>query len=371
MRAVSRVLLAAAAVTASAAAEDVNRIVLRVNDEIATQAEYTQRRDARIEAISRAPELSVEDKRRLVAESGRAAMREIFDELLMLARAEQLRVEVSPAAVDRGVEAAKRRFGIESDEEFRFALEQSAMTLEQFRENVARNVAISEVIGREVNPKIEVEDEEIARYWREHGSEFGIPASRRVEEAVVVNGAATDAAAAGALAERIREAVAAGKGVAAAVEELGAGDRALVLDHEWVERGTLDPALDGPVWDAAPGAVLGPIAARGGLHVLRMVEAREAKVRPLEEVRAEVRNALRNREYDRLSRELVEQLAANALVVEHLPEEAAGYRAALSGDSDPVRALMRDAVRRGDGAPATESAPPAAEAPPAGEAPPA
>lgn len=364
MRTASRALILALALAPSVAAEDVNRVVLRVNDRIATLAEYTARRDARIEAISRARELSLDDQRRLIAESGRATMRELFDELLMLSRGDQLRVDVSAAAVDRGVEAAKRRFGIETDEDFRMALEQSAMTLEQFRANVARNVAISEVLGREVTPKIDVEDEEVARYWREHPAEFGLPAQRRVEEAVVVVGSA-DGGEEAALAERIRAAVAAGQRVAAAVEELGAGERALVLDHEWVERGALDPALDAPVWAAAAGAVVGPIAARGGLHVLHVVESREATVRPLDEVRGQVRNALRNREYDRLNRELVETLAAQAYVVEHLPADAVGYRSALTGDADPVRALMRDAARR-------EAADePAAEAPPEPAAPPA
>jgi len=336
-----------------AAGEEINRIVLRVNDKIATLRDFEERKGERLEAVAAATELSLEDRRRLAAEAGRATMREIFEELLVVSRAQQLRIEATPAKIDRAVDQARRRFGIESDEEFAAALRQSGATMEAFRDRMARSILLSEVIQREVSPRVQVEDEEVSRYWREHPEEFGVPEKRRVEEAVVRDDTGLSAEEVSARARSIRDALIAGGTVAEAAA--GAGDDVLVLDHEWIERGTLDATLEAAVWELGAGGVAGPLPARGGLHVLHLREIQPPSQQPLEEIRPQILARLQNEEFDRLSVEYLDELAQTAFIVERLPEDAVGYREAVSAARDPLRDLLRGAEKApGDGVAPTE-----------------
>jgi parvulin-like peptidyl-prolyl isomerase len=352
-------LALAVLLAAPAAGEEINRIVLRVNDRIATLREYEERRESRLAAISAAAELSVEERRRLAADAGRSTLRELFEELLVLSRAQQLRIEATPAKIDRAVDQARRRFGIETDEEFAYALASSGGTMAEFRERMARNILFSEVVQREVTPRVKVDDEEAARYWREHAEEFVVPERRQVEEAVVRDDTARSPAERAELARRIRDALIAGGTVAEAVRELDGESDVLVLDHEWIERGTLDPQLEAAVWELAAGGVAGPLPARGGLHVLHLLAVEPPSQQPLESVRPQILARLQEAQFDVKSREFLDELARAAYVVERLPEDAAGYRDVVSAERDPVRELLRGA--------APEVAPDAAPEPPTPE----
>src|SRR5215213_1510554 len=73
-------------------AEVVNRIVLRVNDQIATLNDYQDRREEYVREISHR-EQDAEERQRLVQQAGEVAYAEMFQELLLRSRAEQLGIE--------------------------------------------------------------------------------------------------------------------------------------------------------------------------------------------------------------------------------------------------------------------------------------
>jgi parvulin-like peptidyl-prolyl isomerase len=363
-RAVVAFALAGALSALPGSADEVNRVVLRVNGEIATLHDWRERRQGRIDQISQAEGLPIAERRRLIAEAGRAAMKEIFEEMLVLSRARQLRIEASPAQIDRAAANAKERFGITSDEEFERALAENGMTAAAFRERMARTIVFNQVLDREVQSKIEVSDEEAARYWRDHPEEFRIGEQRQVEEVIVLDSSTLDAAAREALARDL-VARASSAPLAEAVAAVGAPAGALsgVVDLGWVERGALAAELDAAVFALeAPGAG-GPVPGRGGLHVLRVVEIRPASLRPLEEVRERIVARLSGQRFEEETRAFLERQATLAYVVEDLPEDAVGYREAPSGTADPLLELMRGAAE-GAAAPApAESSAPTSPAP--------
>ena len=355
--------LAIASAPPPAAAEDVDRIVLRVNDKIATLADYAARREARIEAIARAADTPAAERRKLVAEAGRSALREMFEELLVLSRAQQLHIEASPSEIDRAVENAKRRFGVTTDEEFERGLAESGGTMAQFRDRMAQNLIFNEVLQREIQPRVKIDDEDVARHWREHPEEFAIPERRKVEELVVREGSAGTPDERRALAVALRDLLVSGKSIAEAIAAKGAADAALVLDHGWIERGTLDAQLETTVWELGAGGVGGPIDARGGLHVLKLDEISPAKTKSLEEVRPQIMNQLQGELFEKKSAEYLDELSSKAYLVENVPPDAVGYRTAPAGERDPVRELMRGAAPKGEKA---APPPPAAAAKPSG-----
>ena len=323
-------------VPAAVGAEELNSIVLRVNDEIATLHDYRERKEARLAAVAELDELAPEVRQRYLAEAPRATMREILDELLLLSRARQLVIEPSRSEIDEAIDSTRQRMGLPNEAAFENALRAANMTFDDYRDRTTRSLKTSQVIQREVHPKVEIEDEWIQRYFREHPDEFRVPARIRVRE-LVLPGDQVSGEAARDLAAAIRAALAGGEGMAEAAARLGADRIVGPVELGWVEPGELAPALDAAVWALPPGGLSPPIDARGGLHLVEVLERAESSIKPYSEVKAEIESNERNRRYDDVLKKFLGDLEKSAFLAENIPAEAAGFRDVNAAEeSDPL-----------------------------------
>src|SRR6185436_7723344 len=150
-------------------AEMLNRIVLRVNDQIATLYDYEQRRSNMARDILRQQDIDEEERRGLLADVGELAYKDLYEELLVESRAGQLGIEVADAQIAEQLEQMKQNFGIQTDEDFAAALAQSGLTAEQLRERLRRDLRAREVMGREVQSRVKVDEDDLRRiYQRDH-----------------------------------------------------------------------------------------------------------------------------------------------------------------------------------------------------------
>lgn len=312
-------------------AELLNKVVLRVNDEIATLYDYEQRRAGMAQEILRQRDLPDQERRQLLAEVGELAFKDMFEELLIESRAEQLGIEVSEAQIDQQAAQMRKNFGIQTDEEFAQALVQSGMTETQLRERLRRDLRAREVMGREVQSRIEVDEDDLRRVYQKERDQLRQPEQLQLREVVVLeeNGLPT-AEERAALAARIRAAVAGGTALADAVaEHAQRGHASNVIDIGWVEPGDLDPSLESAVWKLAPGTVSEPVAGRGGLHIVQVVDRKEARTLAF----AEVQEQLRAREQrQRMQSEIavyMAELEQRSLIVAEPPPGAEGFRRLL------------------------------------------
>ena len=310
-----------AAAQSSAGSE--NRVVLRVNDRIVTLYDYQRAVNEQMNQIRAAVGLTEHERQELVADAGRLVMKVLFEELLLMSRADQLAVVVDESEVDEQVRATREQFRLESDEQFRQALAQQGMREEDFRQQIRKRLRSNVVRGREVAPRVVVEDEDLRRFYRENEERFRVPERARFEEVVVLE-ATVPADRMAPLAALARTRLMSG-GTATEVAE-GLGEGVTAVDVGWVTPGDLAPALDAVAWDLEVDGVADATSARGGLHVLKMLERTPATIQPFEEVREaiqmEERNRLFTEEYDLYLIELAEA----AYIVERLPEGAEGYR---------------------------------------------
>ncbi len=300
-----------------------NRVVLRVNDRIATLYDYQRAVNEQMNQIRGAVGLADRERQELVADAGRLVMKMLFEELLIMSRADQLAVVVDESEVDEQVRATREQFRLESDDQFRQALAQQGMREEDFREQIRKRLRSNVVRGREVAPRVVLEDEDLRRFYRENEERFRVPERARFEEVVVLE-ATVPADRMAPLAALARTRLMSG-GTAAEVAE-GLGEGVTAVDVGWVTPGDLAPALDAVAWELEVDGVADAVAARGGLHVLKMLERTPATIQPFEEVREaiqmEERSRLFTEEYDLYLIELAEA----AYIVERLPEGAEGYR---------------------------------------------
>lgn len=323
-------------------AELVNKVVLRVNDEIATLYDYEQRRAGMAQEILRQQDLSEQERRQLMAQVGELAFKDMFEELLIESRAEQLGVEVAEAQIEQQIANMKQNFGIQTDEQFAQALAQSGMTEPELRERLRRDLRAREVMGREVQSRIQLDEDDLRRFYTQNRDQFRQPEQLQLREVVVLEeGGLPTAEERSRLAAEIRQAVSAGGGgkslADAVAEHAQRGHTSNIIDIGWVSPGDLDPNLEAVVWKMSPGTVSEPLPGRGGLHIVEVVERKEARTLAFGEVQEQIRmREQRRRMQDEIAVYMAE-LEKKSLIVAEPPPGAEGFRRLL-GQRPPTEA---------------------------------
>ncbi|MEA2694323.1 MAG: peptidyl-prolyl cis-trans isomerase SurA, partial [Acidobacteriota bacterium] len=168
-----------------ARAEVLDKVVLRINDEIATLVDYQKRKAEMIDDINHR-ERDPAARQRLLGQAGEIVFKDLYEELLLRSRASQIDVEITDDQVDRAVQQMRESNGIKTDAEFQTALAQSGTTLPKLRERLRGDLRLREVLGKEVNSKIKVDEEDLRRYYRKNVDEFRVPEQVEMRETVVL-----------------------------------------------------------------------------------------------------------------------------------------------------------------------------------------
>jgi foldase protein PrsA len=333
----------------------INRIVLRVNDRIATFYDYQQRKAEMVRDIVHR-EQDQEERQRLLGQAGEAVFADLFRELLLDSRADQLGIEITDAQVDQSVAQLKQNFNIKNDQDFAAALAQSGMTEPQLRAQIKGNLRMQEVRGREVQSRVKVDEEDLRRYYRKNLEQFRQPEQVQLREVVVLEeGAPSDQRKT--IAGEIRGKVKGGSSLADAVTELAKKNTTSnVIELGWVSPGDLDKNLESAVWKLPVGSLSEPVEARGGLHLVQVIDRRESRIPPFNEVSSVIQTREQERVYRDEVAKYMAELEKNSLIVANPPQEAAGFRSRLG-----VVPASTDPSNIGEAAAAAAPTPPAVE----------
>jgi parvulin-like peptidyl-prolyl isomerase len=322
---------APAAVLASAPV--INKVVLRVNDRIATLYDYQTRLAEMERDLLRRTELPLAERRRIAAELPQTVFADLYQESLLLSRADQLGVVFSDEQIEQQLTALQERNGFADRAEFEAALAQSALSLREFREQLAKNMRIQDVVSREVRGQIGVDEELARRYYLDHPDRFTQPRRLQVRELIVLETEGQSPEDRAELAAAIRRELAAGRALADLVATYR--DRGLtsdVIDHGWVAPGDLAAELEGAIWELDPGSFSDPVASRGGLHILEVVERREAGLQPFADVAEEVREEAYQTAFAERMATYLDELEEQAYVRLDPPPGAEDFRRAAPAE---------------------------------------
>jgi peptidyl-prolyl cis-trans isomerase SurA len=334
-------LLSLSVATRRSSASELNRVILRVNDRIVTLYDYQKATRERRTGITRA-QIPEAERQQMLANLEVSVMRELFDENLMLSRADQLGLRADEADIRSAIERTKANFGISTEEEFDRALAGNGMTRESFRADIEKNLLVRQVMGREVYSQIAVEEEDIRRYYQQNSDEFKQPARHRLREVVVLE-TMQDADERLRLATELRRLILAGEADEQIESYESEGATTGWIDLGWVNVGDLDPQLEEALNGLTPGGVSEPTPARGGLHVIQMVEQEEARLRDFQDVSAEIEARLSDERFAEEMDGYMRELERNAYIESDPPPEAAGFRSGRALDRkaiDPLEAQL-------------------------------
>lgn len=328
---------------ASVGAAQVNEIVLRVNDRIATTYDYESERMERFVAIQQADSLTEERKQELLASLGETVMKDIFEQLLMLSRADQLKIQISPSEIEDAVGRTMENFGIKNQAEFQAALQSSGMTEAKLRARLEKTLLTQQVMGQEVYSRVSLDEEDLRRYYQSHAEDFQVPQRLNLQEVVVLESSGLNDEDLALLAEEIRQQLSTGRDieeVIAPYREEGVSTG--VVDLGWVEVGDLNQDLEQAVWGLETGGVSPAVEARGGLHILVVAEREEARLLDFLEVQDQIRSIEQGRLMQDEMEKYIAELKNNSYVVANPPPEAAGFRASLASSQPSELDAFRD-----------------------------
>jgi hypothetical protein len=170
----------------------------------------------------------------------------------------------------------------------------------------------------------EPDPDELAAFYASNRDYFARPARLRVRRVFVAEGASDDEASG--RARQATERLRAGEPIDAVREALGDEVLAPLPDAALPPaklREYLGPSALQAAQALAPGEVSEPVSTPQGHHVLLLVSRTESEAPPLAGVESQVRNEMRRREGDRLLRERLDELRADA-DVQVAPELAGG-----------------------------------------------
>jgi peptidyl-prolyl cis-trans isomerase SurA len=272
-----------------AAAQVVEEIVAIVNDDIITLSQFKEYHNSVYNMLRQQFQGEAFDKQ--YEKTKGELLNSMVTELLLLQSAKTQQFNVSEQ-LKSAINNIKQENNIESDEQFRAALQAQGMDYDQFVKQIEENLMRQSVILSEVDRSIVVDEAEVVRYFREHPEEFIEPEAFKLRGIYL----ATEGRSAEELEVKRREVsdrYKAGADFGALSGELSdtplkenQGDLGLI------EKGHLDKTLEQGVEKLKPGEISAWIQGRNGWYLLKLEEKRESRPRAFEEVKKDVEQKL-------------------------------------------------------------------------------
>ena len=98
-------------------------------------------------------------------------LNELIETEILMRRAEKLGLLATDEEVDRKLNEAKAPY---TAEEFNKRLEEKKITLDDFKRDLRRSLTRDKVLNKEITSRINITDQDVANYYREHKAEFNL-----------------------------------------------------------------------------------------------------------------------------------------------------------------------------------------------------
>ncbi len=305
--------IALTAVSASAA-QLVEGIVVRVGDRIVTRTQYERRlRDALLEIERSAPADQVATFKE---EARKGLVNELISELLIRDRADRLGITISEAELKEAVGRLKQQYGITTDEQFEQSLKSSGLTRADMEARLRDTLTTQKVFSRELRSREQLSDAELRERYNREKENYRLPERARLREIVVLKPASGNAdearTRATEVAEAARKAGTDFANLASTMSESGTKDTGGDLGE--VAKGDLVPELDNAVFNAAQGAILGPIETRSAWHIVRVEQRLPSEVPAFESLKDRLRQDASEETFQRDYKAYIDTLRKDAFI---------------------------------------------------------
>jgi parvulin-like peptidyl-prolyl isomerase len=285
----------------------IERVLVRVNGEIFTQSELTQRQTDAVRSRQDQPRTVPEAELfKLLQEMTPDILVETVDELLIVQHGRELGFTFSDDEFKKGLDTLKKDNNLD-DAGLKQALQQEGLTLDELRRNFERAWLRQMVQAREIFPRMRITEEEQRQYFAGNRSSFMTPETVTLREIAVIAPAlgaqdpmsAATSAALKARIEAVRQRAVAGEDFAALVKEVSdSSTKASGGLIGPINARDLNPKTKALLDSLKPGEISEPIPLARGFQILKLETREEAVQQPFDKVRDQIEIAIRNERLD-------------------------------------------------------------------------
>jgi len=311
---------AAAASDAAPKSTYVERVLVRVNGEIFTQSQLTNRQIETLQDMQRGPEKLDAS----LAEITPRILVDAVDELLLVQRGREMGVTFSDEQFRTAVDNIKRDNKLD-DAGLKTGLAQAGLTMDLLRERLERQYLVNAVQSREIGPSLTITIEEMRQYYEKNKATFMTPLTVTLRELMVavptitVSGketfSAADDAAAKEKIEGLRARAIAGTPFTTLVSE--ASDSTTKANGGLIgplNMNDLNPTLKDALANMPAGGVTVAFRAPRGYQIFLLENRSTPTQRPFDAVRSEIEQTLREERIEPETEKLIGRLRSQAVI---------------------------------------------------------
>ena len=235
------------------------------------------------------------DQLELMKRLRREAMDLMIEQQLLIQAADASGIVVTDEEVDAELDAIREPFN--DDGEFERRLDTESHTLESFREHLRDMIAAKRYLDDIRMKAVDVSDEELEQYYRDNEYRLTLPEQVRVRHILLSwkpLGQPDDKKALYDQMQAILDKARAGEDFAQlATEYSDDSTRVHGGDVGFFRRGQMVPAFEKAAFALKPGEISDIVETPFGLHIIKLEERQEARLLPLDEIREQLRDHIR------------------------------------------------------------------------------
>ncbi|MCK9859107.1 peptidylprolyl isomerase [Paenibacillus sp. ATY16] len=258
----------------------------------------------------------------LVEQGGKSTLDNMITQELIDQAAEDAKVTVTEADVDKEIENLKKSFG--SEDEFNQTLAQYGMTVDSLRQDAEVQVKIRKIL----EPQVKVTDEDIKAYYDQNKASMSTPEQIRASHILVATKEE---------AEDILKQLKAGADFATLAKEKSTdtGTKDNGGDLNFFGKGSMEPAFEDAAFKLKKGELSGIVQTSYGYHIIKKTDEKAAVTPTLEEKKEDIKYQLVTQKVSELSSNWMADLKAKAKITNTLDPAAAEESPAASAAASP------------------------------------
>lgn len=292
--------------------------VARVNGVAVPRAEF----DAKYNKMTRAfTTRNKEIPDNLARRYKESILKQLVERELLKQKIASSGISIDPAELDKEFDEYKKMF--RTDENFERYLKSSDVSVEQIKENISHNIAVNKLLEKVGN--LQVTEEEAKEYYAKNEKRYEIKEQVRASHILLKMDPKTDKKTEGDLQKKANEIY---KEVTKKDADFGELAKKYSEgptasrggDLSYFPRGRMVPEFEEVAFKMKPGEISKPVKTQFGWHIIKLVDHKEGRQRPFEEVRESIDKLLKNKKTRQAKQDLLKSLRAEAKIESLLPD---------------------------------------------------
>jgi parvulin-like peptidyl-prolyl isomerase len=235
----------------------------------------------------------------------------MIDNLLMEQESRKTGITVRSEEVTDAINDMQKQRKISPDE-FLKAMQREGITLDAYRKDVRDQLIRLKLVRRDIKSKVAVTDEEIGEYYRKHREDYDGKEAVRIKQILLLlpkeeNPAAKEKLRADA--DAIHKRLLNGEPFELLSAKFSQGPAAAEGgDIGYIEKGMIHSEVEDAAFSLPLNQISGVIESSVGFHIIQVVDRRGAGLKPIENVREEIREKIDREKMEKKFGEWLEEL---------------------------------------------------------------